>query len=217
LEHQSNYSKENKESVDIYKKEYYEINKDVLVEKSRIHYENNKVEISEKGVIYRKNNKVSIAIRRRKIRDINKEDINKQKRKYYELNKEQVNKSVKKYRESHKAQYNIAGQRYRAKKKLLLNTLTFEQWENIKIYFNNRCAYCNKKLPLAQDHFIPLSKDGEYTNNNIIPSCKSCNSSKNNKLFREWYPEYKYFNKKREKNILEFLGYDNEIQQLKII
>jgi len=217
LEYQSNYSKENKKLIAIRRKKYYEINKDIFAEKSKIHYKNNKVILAEKGVIYRKNNKVSIAIRRKNNREINKELINERKRNWYQLNKETVIKSVDKYRGSHKTQCNIVSERYRTRKKLLLSTLTFRQWEDIKKHFNNRCAYCNKELPLAQEHFIPLSKGGEYTAKNVIPSCKSCNSSKGNREFGIWFVKQKFYSKIREKIILKFLGYNNETQQLKII
>ena len=108
----------------------------------------------------------------------------------------------------------MRNQRRMALKRKLSSTLTLAQWENMKMHFNNKCAYCGKELPLAQEHFLALTKGGEYTVNNIIPSCKTCNSSKCNKDFFTWYPKYKYFSKKREKIILKFLNYKNEIQQL---
>jgi 5-methylcytosine-specific restriction endonuclease McrA len=85
--------------------------------------------------------------------------------------------------------------------------------------FDNKCAYCGKEKPLAQDHFVPLSKGGEYTNNNIICSCKSCNSSKSDKDFFEWYPEQLFYSKEREAKILKYLNYDKktQTQQLALI
>lgn len=68
---------------------------------------------------------------------------------------------------------------------------------------------------LHQEHFIPVSDKGEHTINNIIPACRSCNSSKGNKNFFEWYPDYKHYDKKRENFILEYLNYmDDDAQQL---
>lgn len=108
----------------------------------------------------------------------------------------------------------IRNQKRIAKKRSLPFALVTKQWEQIKLYFNNTCCYCDKPLSLAQEHFIPLNKGGEYTTNNIIPSCLSCNSSKNDKDFFTWYPKYEHYSKKREKKILEFLNYKNGIQQL---
>lgn len=56
---------------------------------------------------------------------------------------------------------------------------------------------------LTQDHFLPLSKGGEYTVNNIIPACKNCNCSKQDKDFSEWYSKQEFYRKERELKILE--------------
>jgi 5-methylcytosine-specific restriction endonuclease McrA len=94
---------------------------------------------------------------------------------------------------------------------------TKEQWEECKNTFDNKCAYCGKNDKLSQEHFVPVSKGGEYTENNIIPSCKSCNSSKNNSNFFDWYPKQEFYSKIREQNILKHLRYDNNTQQLALI
>lgn len=36
---------------------------------------------------------------------------------------------------------------------------TYEQWERCKLYFGNKCAYCESEKFLTQDHFIPLSNN----------------------------------------------------------
>lgn len=123
----------------------------------------------------------------------------------------------KQYHNEHLEQYRIREHQRKSRKHLLPFTLTIAQWELIKLSFNNCCAYCGKELPLAQEHFIALSKGGEYSANNIIPSCKSCNSRKRDKDFFEWYPTYKHYSKKREHIILKFLGYIDGNQQLKIL
>ena len=105
-------------------------------------------------------------------------------------------------------------QRREARKRSLECNLTAKQWLDIKLQFDNKCAYCGKELPLAQEHFLALSKSGEYTVNNIICACKTCNSSKSNKDFFTWYPKYKYYSKKRERFILKFLNYKDGIQQI---
>jgi 5-methylcytosine-specific restriction endonuclease McrA len=95
-------------------------------------------------------------------------------------------------------------------------TLTEEQWEEIKNYFDNRCAYCGKEKPLQQEHFIPVSKGGEYTHNNIIPACGDCNFKKLNHDFFEWYPKQKSYSELRERKILNYLGYTGKTQQLRL-
>ncbi|RPI95510.1 MAG: HNH endonuclease [Chloroflexi bacterium] len=75
----------------------------------------------------------------------------------------------------------MAVQRYAAKKNGLPSSLTAKEWKQILIDFDSRCAYCGSDKRLIQEHFIPVSKGGEYTKRNIVPACCSCNNKKRNK------------------------------------
>ncbi len=59
-----------------------------------------------------------------------------------------------------------------------VNDLTPAQWTALKALYGQRCAYCRKKTKLTQDHVIPLIKDGNHTESNVVPACRSCNSKK---------------------------------------
>lgn len=198
IEYEKQYAKANKEKIAEYKRQYTKENKEKIAEYKRQYYERNIEIVREKTKLYRKENKEKI-------------------KKYRNENKEHSSKYMKRWCNQNKDKRIINQQRRESKKKSLPNTLTSKQWDEIKAKFNNRCAYCGQQLPLEQEHFIPLSKGGEYTINNIMPSCKSCNSSKNNSDFFEWYPKQEYYSKKREKAILEFLGYNKDKQQLKFM
>jgi 5-methylcytosine-specific restriction endonuclease McrA len=126
-------------------------------------------------------------------------------KKYYEENKESILARKKEYVKNNKDKVKISNAKRRSKKKKLLSDLTNEEWETIKEFFGNTCCYCNKKSKLNQDHFIPLSKGGVYSKNNILPACGSCNSSKNNNDFKNWYQNYKHYNKDRELKILNYI------------
>ena len=173
--------------------------------------------------LYRKNNKEyykqyqeSNKEYHKQYQQENKEHIAEYYKQYREDNKEHIAEHHKQYCQENPEKIAIKSQRRRAKKKELDSTLTFEQWEKIKKDFNNKCAYCGKEKKLEQEHFLPISKGGEYTHNNIVPACRRSNSSKRDKLFHEWYPKYKHYSKKREKQLLQYLGYNNNIQQLSI-
>jgi len=88
---------------------------------------------------------------------------------------------------------------------LLASTFTLEQWKQCKNYFSDRCCYCGQKLKLAMEHLIPVAKGGSYNQQNIVPACGSCNSSKGTKPFHSWYESYKFYSKERESKILEYL------------
>src|SRR5665648_822068 len=124
---------------------------------------------------------------------------------------------TRRYRGCHKDNINILAQRRRTRKLKLPATLTNEQWEIIKQKFGNKCAYCGKEKPLAQEHFLAISKGGEYTADNIIPACQSCNSSKGMRFFFDWYPKFAHYSKVREKTLLNYLGYKCGNQQLSLV
>lgn len=51
--------------------------------------------------------------------------------------------------------------------------------------FDSECAYCTNDAT-TWDHIIPISKGGTTIPGNIVPCCKSCNSSKKDRDFWEW-------------------------------
>jgi len=185
---------------------YYETHKDKMTEYSRKYFETNKKHMHEIHKNYDKNNKEIIAERKKKYYKNNTVRIAKVGRTYVLANKDSVNKYKRQYRKNNPDKTCIYAEKRRAIKLQLPHTLTTQQWRDTKQYFNNRCCYCNRELPLTQEHFIAVSKGGEYTKKNILPSCGSCNSSKGTKLFDLWYPKYRYFSKERELKILKYLG-----------
>lgn len=195
-------SEVHKEDKAKYMKQYCKKNKEILSKKHRQYY---------------KKNKEAFDNHNKKYYEENKETLNDLRKKYYKENKKDVLNRVKLYRKKHKDKYSFMNGRRRARKLALPSTLIFEQWNQIKEHFNNKCCYCGRELPLEQEHFIPLSKGGEYTINNIVPACKSCNSSKSAQNFLKWYPKHEYYSKEREIAILDFLGYKGNKQQLSII
>lgn len=49
--------------------------------------------------------------------------------------------------------------------------------------YDGQCQYCLKKIPYSQatrDHLLPRSKGGPNSDDNIVLSCKKCNSKKSN-------------------------------------
>lgn len=87
------------------------------------------------------------------------------------------------------AQVNLADNR--AKNLRLRSDLTLEQWYARLEEFEYTCAYClNPNDSLAIEHFRPLSRGGENTLDNVVPSCKRCNSRKHNHLVFDWIPSF---------------------------
>jgi len=51
------------------------------------------------------------------------------------------------------------------------------------------CYYCGRAFPykeLTMDHLVPLARGGRSSKDNLVPSCKECNTRKNSLLPIEW-------------------------------
>ena len=96
--------------------------------------------------------------------DKGKKSQKKRNRKYNENNPHKIfNKNIKQH-------YNLD------------SNITKEQYYEILEYFGYKCAYCGCELDESNttlDHVIPLSKNGACDPWCLVPSCGSCNSSKN--------------------------------------
>ncbi len=61
-----------------------------------------------------------------------------------------------------------------------------EQWTALKAAWGG-CAYCGlSDRPLQRDCVLALSRGGRYTLDNIVPACRSCNTSKCNDEVTGW-------------------------------
>lgn len=80
--------------------------------------------------------------------------------------------------------------RRRAQKKKVVSDMSVGKWLEILKEYDNRCAYCfgaeHEVGVITQDHLIPLFHGGTDTSDNIIPACRSCNSSKGIMNLKEW-------------------------------
>jgi 5-methylcytosine-specific restriction endonuclease McrA len=59
------------------------------------------------------------------------------------------------------------------------------------------CYYCGGRVAhrqLTMDHIVPLSRGGRSTKDNLVPSCKDCNTRKKTMLPVEWED---YLNRRR--------------------
>lgn len=48
------------------------------------------------------------------------------------------------------------------------------------------CAYCSATEDITIDHVVPLSRGGKHEASNLASCCRSCNSSKCDRLLSEW-------------------------------
>jgi hypothetical protein len=50
----------------------------------------------------------------------------------------------------------------------------------------SECQYCGSFDDLTCDHIVPLIRGGTNDHDNLTTACRSCNSSKGDKLVEEW-------------------------------
>lgn len=193
-------------------KKYKENHAEEIKEYRRTH--NNKEKNRQRAKIYYANNKDKILKRRKghchEYQQKNPERIQKRKeweKQYYQEHKEHKYQVHLEWNHKNKDRIALYRQKRKAHKKEVQNTLTLEQWMQVIKYFDNKCAYCGRELPLEKEHFMPLSKGGPLTRDNIICACKRCNSSKGNTMYEDWYTQQPFYDKTREKLIISYLGY----------
>lgn len=215
-EDSKHYHKANLEKVKARTKAYREANPEKGKARARAWREANLKRFNTKAKAWKDANPERYKASIKAWSEANPEKLKASTKRWREANLEKAKANVKAWSEANLNKVRQLGQRRRARKSNLPSTLTLEQWETTMQHFNNRCAYCGEIKPLTQDHFVPLSKFGSYTQDNIIPSCLSCNSSKGPKPFSIWYHQHPFYAKVREKKILKYLGYNKQKQQLSI-
>jgi 5-methylcytosine-specific restriction endonuclease McrA len=64
--------------------------------------------------------------------------------------------------------------------------LTTPEWAGLRTAWGG-CAYCGSDTAeLQRDCVLPISRGGRYTIDNVVPACRSCNTSKCNSEVTTW-------------------------------
>lgn len=188
---------EHKDEQATYMKQYREQNKEVLKEKRVARKERTAMLAHKRWLENRerlflqqqrhrlKNKEARIAWDHQHYLD-NKDRILAHCHKYYIDHKEETAKHDKQYYLEHPEVAKACNARRRARKLLARGTFTAKELRQKCIKYRNMCVYCGEKVLLGPDHAIPLSKGGSNSIDNILPCCKSCNSSKSTKSFEEF-------------------------------
>jgi 5-methylcytosine-specific restriction endonuclease McrA len=150
--------------------------------------ENNKERVREENRKWRENNRDKERERQALQYKENKEDIDTKNRKWAKEHPEEIRKMQLRYNRKHPEKVSAHNASRRARKLgAKICDLTDDQWADILELYNGHCAYCMcTDKPLTQDHIIALDRGGNHTASNVVPACKSCNSSKGTKSVVEW-------------------------------
>jgi len=171
-------------------------NPEKVREKERVYRAANPEKERERGRVYRAANPDKLREGRRVYYAANSEKVNEASRVYRAANPEKVRETKRVYRAANPEKGRVHNQRRRARKANLPNTLTAAEWYYAIDYFHGYCAVCGRPLKdlfvthtASADHWIPLSKGGGTTADNIVPLCSGedgCNNRKGNKDPEVW-------------------------------
>ena len=216
----------NSEKVREKSRVYYAANSEKLNEKSRVYREANPEKVRERHRVYREANlekaregqrvyrEANLEKERERVRvykAANSEKVRERDRVYNAANSEKVRERNRVYRAANPEKGRVHNQRRRARKANLPNTLTAAEWQYAIDYFHGYCAVCDRPLKdlfvthtASADHWIPLTKGGGTTADNIVPLCSGedgCNNRKGNKDPEVWLAQQ--FSKHEAKKILQ--------------
>nr|WP_122645709.1 HNH endonuclease [Enterococcus mediterraneensis] len=85
--------------------------------------------------------------------------------------------------------------------------LTQEEWEVAQAYFKFHCAYCGQEDEMTKDHLDPLKNHGKLTASNVVPACRSCNSSKKDHQWLAWFQQQDFYDRDRAQKITEYINF----------
>lgn len=211
-------------------REYYQLNREKLLESKRVEYAENKEKHRERNKLkYQKFRERTLSWQKQYYKD-NKESIEEYRKEYYQKNKDRLRREAREryYEDVEKtrAQRRVTNNRYRKSPKGKLNSsrqstkrrrlikdaedsLTLHQWEITVEYFGGLCAYCGK-VPenLHRDHVTPIIDGGANEYGNVVISCSTCNLSKGAKDVHKWFKEYDDFDEVRYDRLVNFIGRD---------
>ena len=145
----------------------------------------------------------------------NKDKIKEQRHQYYENNKDVVRKRNKKYKQENPEKFLNWNTNRRLKEKYQGEGISKEQWLDMMIFFDWKCAYSGKYIGgnseyRTIDHIIPLDKNGEHEIWNCVPMYSNYNSSKRNKDMLDWYIKQDFYSEERLNKIYQWIEYAKE-------
>jgi len=190
------YRAANSEKVREGQRVYRAANSEKVREGRRVYRAANSEKLNEKSRVYHAANSEKLNEKKRVYYAANSEKAREASRAYRAANPEKVREAVRVWQVANPEKGRVHSQRRRARKANLPNTLTAAEWQYAIDYFHGYCAVCDRPLKNldktrrgSADHWIPLSKGGGTTADNIVPLCSGedgCNNSKHNAMPEVW-------------------------------
>ena len=100
-----------------------------------------------------------------------------------EANPERYREQMRSWRERNRGKFNELSRRRDARKKG--NGVYQVTKKELAAMLERPCFYCGGSSGTI-DHVIPIARGGVHAVGNLVPACKSCNSSKKDLTIMEW-------------------------------
>lgn len=105
----------------------------------------------------------------------------------HQKNPESHTEASKRWRQNNPDKVRMANSRIKAmRRKAERRTISVADWKSVLLQHRHCCAYCGSAGDLTMDHVVPLVRGGRHSIGNVVPACRSCNSSKNGRFIVEW-------------------------------
>nr|WP_290224315.1 HNH endonuclease signature motif containing protein [Trichocoleus desertorum] len=208
-ERELDYNRRNRQKRRNYMREYYKRKRLERSNYNKQYRQENSQRLIEYGRAKYLQNREAILAQKREDRKLNPEKYRQRGQKNYQKHREQKLARNKIWRTSPRGRLirrQLEQKREAIKKLNHQVSYTPEQQQSILEAFSNCCAYCASPEVLTLDHFIAIANGGSETLGNLLPACRSCNSSKQNKDPKEWFRHQPFHSAKRWRQILKVLG-----------
>lgn len=188
-EYAKQYRKQNLDKIKKKSKIFRDNNKETIIKRKKEDYRKHIVSYKKRSKRWRENN-IERDVKSKYIRYIEKiEEIKEYNNSYYRNNKDRIKKNVSNWIKNNKNKFKAIQARRRDRKNNLDCDISDVFILVVKKSFDNVCFKCKTKKDLCLDHHFPLSKGFGMNAKNVVLLCKSCNSSKYNKMPCDFYTE----------------------------
>ncbi len=174
-----------KECIKEVRKVYLKKNKEKIAEKKKIYDQENRCRFAERVKKYLQENRERIAIREKKYRQDNKEKIILYFKEYRKTDQCKITKT----NSAHKIRYQKISSSNNTIPVDRIYPLT-KELSQLLIRQNHKCNICytlisREKKNIHLDHYVPLSKGGSHSIDNVQWLCAKCNFEKGSSMPKE--------------------------------